>query len=320
MTPDDLVFATGALDSPPDNRDWTMADALALAGVDPSAVPPPVYDISPPLPPVYSQGASPWCVAMGSGASQVWRDMRDTGGWAPDFGRFFGLIGGTPAGAVPRAACQRMLDFGFPELGHPEREPLHRISAYYAADTTPEAIRQAVWAVQGPVLVSLRWPASWNRPVNGVLPAPSGSESGHLVYATGYDLRGLWICNSWTAAWGANGHALIPWAFTGQVREVWKLTDLRLTPPPSARWAVNVAHGAVLMQAHLIPVKGKPPVIASWTPLPYAGRAVSWRCSAPRVLKGQHSGQAVTVRLTAGPHRGIYIRSTSPGVSTAPTA
>jgi hypothetical protein len=43
------------------------------------------------------------------------------------------------------------------------------------------------------------------------------SIGGHMVAVYGYDSKGIWIRNSWTTAWGANGDGELSWAFVNKL-------------------------------------------------------------------------------------------------------
>jgi hypothetical protein len=294
---DDTIYGLGAIESPPDDRDWDIAQLYAMAGIDPDAAPPPTYVVPTPWPPVLNQGASPMCVAYSSSTLKAWEDLRDTGSADFDEPAFFRAIGGTDAGAVVRDALARLLSVGYPvvTLGQPER---HRIAAYYAVPVTREAICAAI-AAFGPVLLSTRWPRSWFHPVSGVLPAPTEIIGGHAIVAIGWDARGLRLRNSWGASWGLSGDAWIPWAYLGQVREAWKAVDAIVTPPRPRTWRLHLAPGATVKVA--IVTRDHPPKIANWKPDQHWGpRASSAPCSALRVLRGTNSGQAPVIYVPKG--------------------
>lgn len=293
------VFGLGAIESPPDERDWPIDLLYATEGIEPDAAAP-SYLVPSPWPPVLNQGSSPMCVAYSSSTLKAWQDVRDTGPSDFDEPAFFRAIGGTVYGAVVRDALARLLTVGYPvvSLGQPER---HRIAAYYAVPVTREAICSAI-AAFGPVLLSVRWPRSWFRPVAGVLPAPTEIAGGHAIVAVGWDGRGLRIRNSWGTGWGLSGDAWIPWAYLGQVRESWKAIDQVVARRRT--WHLHIAHGAMVRVAHV----NRAGLISGWDkPDRWDGTASGAPCGAPRIKRGTVRGQATVVPVTAGTYRGRWV-------------
>jgi hypothetical protein len=300
--PIDVQHGLGSLHSPDDDRDYPDAILYALAGVEPDAAPPPSYTSPAPFPPVYNQGVTPQCVAYGSGGLKDWQDMRDTGPFAPDFGLFFAQIGGTPNGAVPRNAMQRLLDFGYPPAVSPAAAAQHRIASYYRVPVDQLSIQQAILAF-GPVGISANWHASWFRPLaGGVLPPPVGSVGGHFFYGIGYVPRGLVCVNSWGTAWGASGRFILPWAYLSEVKEVWKTTDVVYPKPPTIAWSLRVAahasvHHSSLNAANLYVMPDK---VKQWGP-----KASSADCLAPKRIKTT-DGHVITAVFVPSKPNGAF--------------
>jgi hypothetical protein len=310
---DSLVFGLGALDSPDDDRDWPAARLMALADADLDAAPPESWLAPAPQAPVYSQGSTPMCVAYAAGSEQVWHDLRDTGLFAPDFALFFGQIGGTPSGAVPRTALQRLVTHGYPPDGHPELAPRHRIASYARVEADRASICAAM-PVLGPLLLSLRWHASWFRPLaGGVLPAPSGAVGGHLVRCLGWTAAGLACVNSWGAAWGDHGRFTLPWAYLAEVKEAWATSDV--AEPPATAWELRLAKGAhpewTTVTAGLLD--------SPWTPSAPRPSAGAWPCTPPKLMKTERGGTATVCQVLSGAvWKGRWVHLVGPGVKCAP--
>ncbi|GAA3398714.1 IPT/TIG domain-containing protein [Cryptosporangium minutisporangium] len=62
----------------------------------------------------------------------------------------------------------------------------------------------------------------------------TGSNLGlHMVAAYGYDSEGLWIRNSWSTSWGANGDAKLSWAFVRKlVNAAFTVNGITTAPNP----------------------------------------------------------------------------------------
>ena len=302
MTDEQDTYGLGAIDSPPDDRDWAIADLYALSGIDAALVLPAAYTAPSPYPPVLNQHATPMCVAYSSSTLKAYEDLRDTGPVDLDEPLFFRMIGGTPNGAIVRNALIGMLNVGYPAVGvgKPER---HRIAAYWAVPVTRDAICQAILAF-GPVLVSTRWPASWFRPdTNGVLPVPDSTVGGHALVAIGWGARGLHLRNSWGTSWGAAGDAWMPWDYLRQVKEAWKAVDQVIRPPKPRTYGIRIAAHALVRVASVTPT-GR---ISGWTTQRWGGHASSAPCRRPVVKQGTHSGQATVAYVTAGAFRGHWV-------------
>lgn len=219
----------GALQSPPDERDYTLDDLFAASGVDASKPPPPTFDVTV-LPPVYNQGNTPMCVAYSSSTLKGAEDLVDQKhNYLWDRPYFFRRIGGGPNGAYPRNALDRMLKVGYPltPANSGNSQSSHRIAAYYAVPKTKDAIQRAI-AHFGVVLIGTPWFNSWFDPhSDGRLPDADYQVGGHAIAAYGYDTVGLKLRNSWGAAWGVKGNCYMTWAVVlHSVWEVWKAVDV----------------------------------------------------------------------------------------------
>lgn len=239
----------GLIPSKPDPKDWQLIDKLKkehpeLLNLE-SAVPegeellgatyfPSQFRVSY-VPQVLNQGATPQCVAYSSSAMKQRQDRIDNGLWYNfDEPYFFRLIGGTSNGAALRSAMQHMLSSGYP-LVTVNQQTSHRIKAYYAGSFNHWEIKAALMAY-GPLVFGLHWPQSWSSPNSyGIVPAPSGTQNGHAILATGWkDGYGLEFQNSWGTGWGVSGRCYIPMRYLcsadGVTKlaafEIWKTLDL----------------------------------------------------------------------------------------------
>jgi hypothetical protein len=219
---------TGALRSPPDDRDLVVSAAQLerLAG---ATILPASY-IVPSRPPITDQGPSPMCVAYSSAYEQNEQDQREHGRFY-DFNEssFFWSIGGTINGAVMRYALDRMLAYGYPEQDSTPSPAKHKISGYFRIDQTDVSAMKRAIIEFGGILVLGQWFASWEFPVGNaaILPSPSGSVSGHAYWVIGWDDQGRAIAQqTWGSSWGDNGLFRIGWSYiTRYGWEAWKTAD-----------------------------------------------------------------------------------------------
>lgn len=304
---DPTQLGLGAIQSPPDPRDWSIDLAYAAAGIDPVAAPPASYTCPTPYPPVYNQGASPMCVAYSSGASKAYQDLRDTGLFSPDQPTFFSQIGGGPNGAVPRVALQQMVDHGYPPAGNAAGAPLHRITAYYAVPVSQLAIQSALMSF-GPVLLSTPWYNSWFHPVAGVLPAPDSVVGGHEILCIGWNATGLLLVNSWGTAWGVGGRVTLPWAYLSRVWEAWKSVDVIDAHPRV--YTLHIAANAKVTSYALSTAK----CLTNTQVRQWVSKPSSAPCAAPRVVRGCYRGQSTVVHVPRGAFANREVRL-GPGVT-----
>ena len=299
-------FGLGALESPPDDRDWSIGTLFALAGADPASPLPLRHVVPAPHPPTLNQGLKPECVAYSSAWVKAYEDLRDQGVFNFDEDRFFGLIGGTPDGAFIRRALARMLTMGYPVIGGTSPTASHRIGSYYAVPVTAGAIMAAVRAF-GPVTIGTPWFKSWFRPVNGVLPPPTVVAGGHALVVIGWDETGFRLQNSWGTGWGLEGECILPFSLLHEVREAWKAVDAvdngAATP---GNWRLRIAPRAVIRSAMVtaeVPMR-----IQGWEDRVWGVNPSSAPCQRPRILKGTHSGQATVAFVTKGVFAGRFVR------------
>jgi hypothetical protein len=89
----------------------------------------------------------------------------------------------------------------------------------------------------GPVGIAMYWYSSFSHPVNGVLPPPSGTRSGHFLVARGWrTVDGkvqVKLRNSW-GLWGDQGDCWLPAEYLNLVWEAWKAVDQTLKPASGA--------------------------------------------------------------------------------------
>jgi hypothetical protein len=305
MTEDHVEdYGLGSLHSPPDDRDWTIDQLYALAGLDAAAPLPAAFTIPAPLPEVLNQHATGRCVAFSTSAIKQYEDLKDQGRFDFDEATFFFSIGGTDAtGAVPRVALQKILTDGYPALSPASPAAAHKIAAYYAVPVNVDAIKQAIHAF-GAVLLSTRWQHSWFHPgPGGVLPAPDYEVGGHAIVAIGWDDRyGLLLQNSWGLLYGVTGRVWLPYAYVDRIKEAWKTVD-QILPPKPLTYTLHIAPGATVMVATLAG-----DCISGWTSRKWGATGSSAPCNAPRIKKGCARGQATVALVTRGAFTGKWVR------------
>jgi papain like protease len=231
LLPDTGPHGFGLIPSPPDERDFDVADVLDA--LEASAILLPSSYVAPHMPSVLNQGATPMCVAYTDSAIKGQQDRGDQGQFFNfDEPYFFRLIGGNANGAVLRNGLERMRLYGYPIVGGGVASQ-HKIAAYYSVPKTVDAIKQAIYLL-GPIQLGVHWYNSWMRPYsNGVLPRADWYTSGHDIAAYGWDARGLRLRQSWGTAWGLGGDCFMPWAMvlSSAVFEIWKAADQIIKPP-----------------------------------------------------------------------------------------
>lgn len=217
----------GAIQSPPDPRDYPVSIALALEA--PASLPTKYKLLR--MPPVQDQ-SGPTCVAN-TGSSIVSFHEGTESGYTPymDFNYLYGRckeLDGIPDtdGTFPRICLEILLKEGTYTLGH--QGPVHfRIDAYYSVPLNIADIKRVIYEKNQPVWLGGLWYSSWVDTLpNGQLKPPSGPMGGHSWYAWGWndDPRlGLLCRNSWSSEWGMNGNFYLPYAYLGpdNVWEAW---------------------------------------------------------------------------------------------------
>jgi Papain family cysteine protease len=297
---DEEIFATGAIPSPVDTRDWTIDMLYAAQGIVPPDVStlPASYRAPTPYPPTLNQGNTPQCVSFESAHLKTWEGLHDPreGAFVPNTGLFFSQIGGTANGAQPRNALNQMLNAGYPPMSGAALA--HKIAAYYAVPRSQADIKTAIAAL-GPISVVTPWFRSWFHPVSGVLPAPDTIDSYHNLTADGWDPDGLDLWNSWGTGWGINGHVKLPWAYLDRLIEAWKAVDTINPAPPTVKsWRLNVAAHA---QVHMAVLGTQsPPKIMRYDVAPWGASASNAPGNKLVTYRGAYSGQALCLYVTKG--------------------
>jgi hypothetical protein len=135
--------AFGAIQSPPDERDFQIEELYAGANL--AAISLPSTYVVPNRPPVLNQGDTPMCVAYSTSSLKSYQDRDDQSPakwWNFDEPYFFRLIGGGYNGAILRNAMDRMLKAGYPVVGGTSPTSKHKIKAYYSSARTRRRSRQ----------------------------------------------------------------------------------------------------------------------------------------------------------------------------------
>lgn len=292
----DDTHGLGWVESPPDERDWTVDALYAATGVDAPDALPASYHVPTPLYPVLDQGSTPMCVAYSAAGEQGWYDLRDTGPVTFDEPTFFEWIHGTSNGAVIRDALAERLSTGYPPVSRPTDAGRHRIAAYYSVPVARQDVCAAILSF-GPVVIGTPWYQSWFTPnAHGVLPPADKPVGGHAIQAVGWDATGLRLRNSWGPDWAQGGEATLPWGELGHVREAWKAVDQIVAPPRPRRYTLHVAAGARVVH-YALDAAGRltDRQVHPWGPGPSTAA-----CGAPTVKQGAVRGQATVVLVPRG--------------------
>lgn len=304
----DGPYGLGAIESPPDPRDYGLPELAAAAGA-PVASPPPSY-IAPALPPILDQGSSPMCVAYSSASLKAQEDRLDQGSFFTfDEPMFFRAIGGTQYGAIPRNALDRMLRVGYP-LAAGGGADQHRIAAYYRIPITRAALESTI-ASYGPLLISTPWYHSWFSPVgvpgSRVLPSADYPAGRHLILAPGYNSVGLILRNSWGIGWGDRGSVVMPWSIALYApSEAWRALDVIEAPQPGPL-RFRIAHGPYTTYRV---IGGRARVSGHVTyrsNLVVVGELV-------RAIQSDGSGTTTLLRILSGAHHGTLLYRFAPGI------
>lgn len=226
----------GFIRSPHDPRDWPLSRIVPTA---PTAALPPEIDLSH-LVPIRDQGQCGTCVSFaGTGIMDAFQKRAHTipqGGLSPLFlyarckaqdgipdqeGTFPRVAlevmrkeGICPESALPYSKLSQQACLTMPQIteAHMQAALQYKIKAYARIYSLQE-IKQALAAgklVMPGVLVT----ESFMKPLNGVLPEPSGRILGlHAVYLCGYSdsKKAVRMANSWGASWGDKGFCWIPY-------------------------------------------------------------------------------------------------------------
>jgi C1A family cysteine protease len=198
--------------------------------------------------PVLEQGTKPHCVAYATATLKMVDEWRESGAaktWhAFDTDWMFARckeLDGKPRsrGTNLRTALKIVKNEGYPARGTYVRarrregpEQRFKLRSYVKLDSLRE-IKEAVKSV-GPVAIGIRVDQGIHKPLNGVLPEPSGKPfGGHAMVVTGWDdtLGALRLKNSWGYDWADRGFAWMPYSHLEAYRwNAWKAVDLAELP------------------------------------------------------------------------------------------
>lgn len=84
------------------------------------------------------------------------------------------------------------------------------VRGWQYGEYNPEVLKQALFNEKIPLITTMWWYTSYNSPINGFLPKPSGKRYGHAFILKGWDIdesgREYFIFqNSWQETWGDKG-------------------------------------------------------------------------------------------------------------------
>ena len=103
---------------------------------------------------------------------------------------------------------------------------------YWSVGNSLDDFRQAIYQQKAPVVFSMEWFSSYNKPeADGKIPLPDKSVGGHAVTAVGWTQDKLWVKNSWGEDWGLNGYFYIPFE-DFKKHEIWSAWILLDLPKP----------------------------------------------------------------------------------------
>ena len=190
-------WGLGRRPSPPDDRDYKLADYLKPAlGV---------FAMSWQHGPILDQGASPTCCGHGGAA---WGDCLPVDdNWGEDvalalYAECKAIDGDNQDGSTVRSLAKALKARG-------------RLSKY-AFGTLAEA--RAFILAQGPVILGIDWTDDMFMPDgSGVVHAGGPVAGGHCLLAFGADESYCFLQNSWGTAWGTHGCCKISWADLAKV-------------------------------------------------------------------------------------------------------
>jgi C1A family cysteine protease len=194
--------------------------------------------------PVLNQGSLPHCVAFSTATLKMvdeWKESGEAKTWHAFETEWLYKrckeLDGKPRGRGTnlRTALKIVKDEGYPARGTFVRAR-HRegpgrsfkLKSYVKLESLRE-IKEAVKVV-GPVAIGIRVDEGIHKPLNGVLPPPTGkAKDGHAMVVTGWDdtLGALRLKNSWGYRWGDKGFAWMPYDHLEAYRwNAWKAVDL----------------------------------------------------------------------------------------------
>ena len=256
-------FDTGCRISPPDARDYHVANFLPSPG---AILLPPTRSYLPCMQPVRSQGTAPTCVghALAAGVmgydedvspdARIMTARRILSVW--DSYQGARSVQMPPDdGAYPRAALQYAqqtgicLESDWPYNPSSPGEPgpdsgAHRgqnqLKTYSAVECTPEGIKTALYWL-GPLLIAIpAYDGLWTVDESFTVHPTGAIEGSHAVAEIGWDdsRQALFCRNSWGSMWGDAGNFWLPYDYP--VSEAWSqtpaLNDGVPPPPPAEPW------------------------------------------------------------------------------------
>lgn len=257
-----LEFATGALDSPPDRRDYPVEQFLPADVLAGAAAPlPDEWSFEGLMQPVRHQGAEGTCVghALASGLMGYQQRLDDQEVLSVrDVYEGARRLQPPPAGvqgAYPRAALEwartrgvclesewpyQPNAAGMPVITAENGRARNKLATYSRVAPTPPAIREAMYW-HGPALVVVRTDGGWARPKDGRIVSAGLVGGAHAITLIGWSAsRGCWrIRNSWGPDWADGGNAWLPWSWA--ISEAWVATPAKGSPPPLVDWLRRVA-------------------------------------------------------------------------------
>lgn len=257
-------YTTGALLSPPDARDYQVAQFSPAGAV----ALPASLDFRGVMHPVRNQGSEGTCVGHALTAVMGYQQLTQApAGQQPDReilsprdayegARMIEAVPGGGEGAYPRAALKyaqrtgvcredRWAYFerqrGTPRAGAEESRYANRILTYSRVPLTTEAIKAALYW-HGPILASVPVDQGFQATgADGRIQSRGLPLGNHAIPIVGYDdaRKAYLIRNSWGAGWGASGDGWLPYSWT--LAEAWTCTPALDAPPPEVSWLERIA-------------------------------------------------------------------------------
>jgi hypothetical protein len=276
-------FGKGAIQAPPDPRDLQLGSVALEPVVGATALP--ASYILPGLPPVTNQGATPECTAYSSAYEQNWQDRREFGRFFNfDEHRLFSEAGGGPNGAVLRNVLEVMRNSGYPEQDATPERAKHQITAYASITKTTVAIKQAIIATGGVLVIGPWWP-NWEHPLGpkAVLPSAEGQPSGHAWWSCGWDGLGIIGQNTWGTQWGDAGKFRMPWAYALDAMWDFRTTIDDVTLAQVARGVIR-EQGTYIRNPRRVTGSGADPKLTPDSIWGQARKAGIWRRSTDSIV------------------------------------
>jgi hypothetical protein len=233
-------FSLGAIQSPPDDRDYPIASAPGFAEA-PTAFPA-SYTLPPLVPIALNQLNDPvsgGCVPFSTTTVKQYQERLQTGQWYYNDASAIRLharckqLDGIPnvEGTYPRVALQVAKTEGIRAMnGHN-----YLIGSYYtlAEGDLLSNIKRTLTFYKRPVLLATAWYSNWfSLTRNYTIKPPNGQVVGghqYMIYGYAEQIDGstsLRCVNSWGPAWGNKGRFNMPFAYvSGQTWDIWATID-----------------------------------------------------------------------------------------------